>query len=237
MTFVSGGYTVSDVITEMEYLFGKSDDTDTTFQDLVLSAINDVENELWTDPLCDWSFTHTTDYPATTAGVTTIALPSDIESPTAIENMFITAEGVRIRPLTQRKADSANLKNDTSGVPVRYGVWDDQTLQLRPIPDAAYTITRRYKRLPSALTGTSSNLNTPAKYQHVVKAGVFRELCKTIDDDRWTTADMDFEKKKKKAWSSDSRWLESDLAIAWDPNIEDSNDDSSVLRRVWNSVD
>lgn len=213
MPHATSGYTVAEIIEEMELMFGKQDEGDADFQTTVLNIINDVEQSLWRKH--DWSFTHTSASISATSTTAVYALAADCTA-TGVELMWIPSAGMRVRPISHRMPTIVDLNADDTGTPTRYAYWGMRSVILYPKPDAAYTISYRYKKKRARLTATTDYLQTPEDYQDLVKTGVIAKICRLLDDDRYVTAAQEFEAQVSEAWREDSRYLESDLHIQLD---------------------
>jgi len=149
------------------------------FSDDFYSAINNAQNDFAISR--SWGFLRTTDDLTSTADVRTIALPDDfgkfydvpnaivITSPSANSGTMIT-----LMPYEQWVSDYYDDGTET-GTPA-YAYVMGSSLYLSEIPDAEYTISIIYYKIPTAISDTSTSITVPAVYEEVLRKMIYRRL-------------------------------------------------------------
>jgi len=109
---------------------------------------------------------------------TTVSGTRAYSIPTRAISIFrLTYNGQKLKPFSFREDDAITDwdENDSStGTPLYYALWADK-VYLRPVPDAAQTLTFYYYREPAVIT-TSDSIETPARYHMDMVDGVVAEM-------------------------------------------------------------
>lgn len=98
--------------------------------------------------------------------ITTVASTRDYALPTGLLALKrVEYNGYKLKPIDQREDDALTLNNSDStseGTPQYYFVFENR-IYLRPIPDAADTLTLFCYKEPTALSTSSTTLSTPTR--------------------------------------------------------------------------
>lgn len=127
-------------------------------QDEIFKVIYEAELELAVEALVIEARDTST---STVASTQTYALPSLFIAVKRIEY-----NGQKLQPIDQRLDDMLTMSNSgttETGTPQYYWIWND-TIYLRPIPDAAQTLTIYGYKEPTLLTTASTTLSVPTKF-------------------------------------------------------------------------
>jgi len=147
------------------------------FSDCFYRAINDAQNEI---ALRNWGFLRTSATLTCVVSTRTVALPSDFGKPYRIRGaMRITTSGYSgdiIELMTPDEWKNDFFEDGSSTGEPSYAYVQGDNLYLSPIPDAAYTISFMYYKLPAEIADTSSTITTPAQYSELLKKMMWRRL-------------------------------------------------------------
>lgn len=106
---------------------------------------------------------------ATDTSITTVASTRSYAFPTGVIAVKrVEYDGVKLQKISFREDDRLTLSNSgttETGSPLYYSIWND-TIYLRPIPDAAKTLTLFVNKKPDDLTTSSTELSIPGRYHH-----------------------------------------------------------------------
>lgn len=148
--------TVTDVITAARDIYNASGDTfftDLQFYNWITQAQEELATKAWV-------------IEGTTTGVT-VASTQDYVYPTNyISIKRVVVNGRKLKPISHRQDDSVTLSNTAStitGQPTYYTDFND-TVSMRPIPDAVYTINWMGYKNATNIAAASDSITVPVKY-------------------------------------------------------------------------
>lgn len=136
--------------------------TDISLSDVSLVA-NQAQLEVWSQLPFDEQ--ESLAVSSTTINEDKITLPSDFQEPLVFSNM--SANQPHGLPLDPLNLDQLEAFSQASGVP-RYYTLYDSWLELRPIPDSAYSIQLRYRKQLSDMTETTDVPSVSTRYRMAV---------------------------------------------------------------------
>ena len=115
------------------------------------------------------------------------AIPTDYLRKRHIHN---DTQGTMLTPISQREYDAAP---DQTGSPTRYLI-NGSTLYVYPTPDAAYTLTFRYYKLPDDMVADGDFPSLPQPYRHLlVRYALYRAFQRENDYESANYFQLDFE--------------------------------------------
>jgi hypothetical protein len=150
--------TPAEVETQARRRYNSASDTVFFTQAEMFQWIYEAEMELSKRALVIEDFDEST---STTASDNTYAIPTNYISIKRLEY-----DGQKLQRIDNREDDlltSSNRTTTDEGTPQYYYVWND-VVYLRPIPDAAKTLSFYGYKEPTALTTASTSLSIPSRY-------------------------------------------------------------------------
>jgi len=172
-------YTCSDIISQVNNRLKDA----SIGNSVLLQFINDTNREI-----CNryqWDFMQSVTSFTTTASddsYTLASVASDLQKLVSLRITDPADAEIWLQPLTASEFDRkiADATSETEGTPEYYYLWDD-TLYLFPIPDATYTISVRYVKVPTTLE-SSDQPDIPEEFQEVVMLGTLYRAMQTNDN-------------------------------------------------------
>lgn len=169
--------TVQELMQSALYDFSQ-DPSNSRFGDCFYRAINDSQNELAISR--NWGFLRTSTTLTCVADIRTIALPTDFGKPYRQRGALrITTSGYSgdtIELMTEDEWVNDYYEDGSDTDEPSYAYIGGSLLYLSPIPDAAYTISFPYYKLPASVADTSSVITTPSQYHELLKKMMWRRL-------------------------------------------------------------
>lgn len=110
---------------------------------------------------------------STVAGTQSYAFPTN-----AFEIKRVEYNGAKLKPIDMTQDDSLTLLNSNTtaqGTPSHYWIWND-TIYLRPIPDAVQTLKIYSYNRPAAVTSASQTLEIPVLFHMCIVDFVVAEM-------------------------------------------------------------
>lgn len=160
------------------YKFG-IDQSNQRFVDDFYSAINNAQYDFCTTRA--WGFLRTTTTLTATHAVRTTALPSDFGSwydikgalriATPSANLGEEVDVITLEDWVTNEYDDGSEEGTPTYCYVLGG-----SIYWSPIPDATYTVSGTYYKIPASIGDTSSSLTVPTVYGEVLQKMTFRRL-------------------------------------------------------------
>jgi len=153
-------WTLGDIVSTATIALGNR--TDITLSQASLAA-NQAALEVWSQLPFDEQ--ESLAVSSTTVNEDKVTLPSDFQELLVISNMSTNLP--HGRPLDPLNLDQTDAYSDSSGVPQFYTLYSTW-LELRPIPDSAYSIQLRYRKQLSDMTETTDVPSVSTRYRMAV---------------------------------------------------------------------
>lgn len=154
------------------------DDTSSATDVMTRREITATLRRIWSMPI-NWKFARTSATISTVASTTDYTLASDYGYG-RLYDVVNTTSKVRMVYWPDRDLDGWQPAYTTTGSPYAYKLWGAssgiQTLQPYPIPDAVYTITYKYYRLPTIVDLETTSTQTTNDALSPDLPAEFREL-------------------------------------------------------------
>lgn len=136
--------------------------TDPTLSDPILGDLVNQANQLIASD-ADWPWRQVSTTFTTTAGTSGYTPPSDWLRTIALK----AADERPMEYVSMTELDQQWPLSSTQGLPWQWSVYAD-TLQLRPIPDAAYTVTHRYVKVEPLMSAPDDAPLMPAQFHTAI---------------------------------------------------------------------
>jgi len=170
--------TPQTLLTSCQYKFGQ-DSSNIRFQDDFWTSINNAQYDFCTSRA--WGFLRTMATLTATHAVRTTALPSDFGSWYDIKGALRIATpaanlGGEVEIMTHEDWLTNEYEDGSEeGEPTCCYILGT-SIYWSPIPDATYTVTGTYYKIPASVEDTSSSLTVPTVYGEVLQKMIYRRL-------------------------------------------------------------
>jgi len=149
------------------------------FSDDYFSAINDAQNDICTSR--SWGFLRTSATVTATTSTRATALPSDFGKAYDIAGAFriltpsANAGGI-VELMSYENWLSNEYDDGTSEGAPEFAYILGSSIYFSPIPDADYTASLIYYKLPANIADTSSTITVPDVYAELLKTMIYKRL-------------------------------------------------------------